>query len=223
MTSMQMPITAPAPATDPVPRLLPTLGGVATLAGTALFLVGAAIAPTMGDGPSAIAESMARHPTAGVSALVLHYGNLVLAGGMLALPFLVRGRRGAVLAVVGALLAALSFGNTSGLLSTDFWQIGLAGRSPEEVTALTDAVLGQAWMVPWTATAMLLPLALVLLFVGLARAGVLGWWTVPAVVIGTVLPAFVPPSIPGAFAIGALPAFAAIGVAGARLVARARV
>ena len=68
-----------------------------------------------------------------------------------------------------------------------------------------------------------LPLALVLLFVGLARAGVLGWWTVPAVVIGSVLPMVVPPSIPGAVAIGALPAFAAIAVAGARLVGRARV
>jgi len=67
-----------------------------------------------------------------------------------------------------------------------------------------------------------LPLAPVLLFVGLARAGVLGWWTVPAVVIGSVLPMVVPPSIPGAVAIGALPAFAAIAVAGARRVGRAR-
>jgi hypothetical protein len=217
--------TTPTTTPDPAHRVLPTLGGVAVLAGVALFLAGAVAAPTSGDGPAAIAESLARQPDLGAaSALLLHYGNLLLAGGLLAVPFLVRGARGAVATIVGALLAALAFGNTAGMLLGDFWQIALARTSsPQQVTDLTDAALGQAWLLPWSATAMVLPLALVVLFVGLARAGVLGWWTVPAVLVGSVLPAVVPASIPGSFAIGSLPAFAALAVAGLRLLGRARV
>ena len=56
-----------------------------------------------------------------ISALCLHYGNLLIALGTLAAPGLVRGARGLRLVVAGSLATALGFANVSGMILADWW------------------------------------------------------------------------------------------------------
>ncbi|MER7009437.1 hypothetical protein ABT297_41205 [Dactylosporangium sp. NPDC000555] len=58
---------------------------------------------------------------------------------------------------------------------------------------------------------------------GLSRAGVVGWWTVPAVVLGYAGLLFMPYDTPVLPAVGTLPMLAAMAFAGRRVLGRARV
>lgn len=161
---------------------LRALAGGALVAGTVLFAAGLATSPPQDSEAKAdYIASLARDETlTEVSALLLHYGNLAMGVGVLAAATLVRGRRGARLTLIGSLLAALAFLNTSGLIFADWWNM-TAGRqlTPEQAVALFEGVYGSPLFVFWTGTEPLALLGPVLLLAGLARAGVLRWFHAP--------------------------------------------
>jgi hypothetical protein len=93
---------------------------------------------------------------------------------------------------------------------------------PEVGARLSDSVFDHTLNTLSFKPGPLLLVALVVLFTGLARAGVVGWWTVPALVLGTAGLMFLPYSVPILPAIGTLPLLAALAFAGLRTIRRAR-
>jgi hypothetical protein len=160
----------------------------ALVAGPVLFALGMATSPQ--------AESMAKADYIAslsrdlaltqVSALLLHYGNLLMGLGILATPALVRGRRGRALTTIGAIAAAIGFTNLSGSLLSDWWNAAAGRIAPEQAPAIFEHVMDASMIQLWFGTEPLSLLGPLLVLVGLARAGVRGWWTVPVLVGGIV-------------------------------------
>lgn len=222
-----VPTTAvhPAGAPNPVPRVLSRLAGVALPAGAVAFAAGILTSPiATGNDRASYLESLGRDPgLTQLSAVLLHYGNLLLGVGALALPLLVRGRRGWLPALVGALLSALALLGTSGALFSDWMHMELARTVPmEQAVTVSENVLSAPMLQLCFGLDPLLLLGLPLVVFGLCRSGVLGWWTLASVLAGTVLLPFSPAEgnlVPAvAFALIQLP----LAVAGVRLVARTR-
>ena len=220
------PIAEPAAAaTSPAPRVLTRLAGAALPAGAVLFAAGILTSPiATGDDRGSYLESLGRDPgLTQLSALLLHYGNLFLGVGALALPLLVRGRRGWLPTLIGALLSALALFGTSGALFSDWMHMELARTVPmDQAVTVSENVLSAPLFQLAFGLDPLLLLGLPLVVLGLCRAGVLGWWALGSVVAGTVLLPFSPASgnlVPAAaFVLIQLP----LAVAGVRLIARAR-
>lgn len=161
--------------------------GVSLVTGTAFWAAGMFFSPpqeSMADAD--YIASLARDLTqTQVSALFLHYANLLLGLGVLAAPSLVRGSRGLRLTVVGALFTALSFVNISGLILADWWNAATGTLlEPEQAAAVFDHVKNASLFGLWSGTEMFSLVGSVLLLAGLARAGVLGWWTIALLVGG---------------------------------------
>ena len=214
-----------AEATSPAPRVLTRLAGAALPAGSVLFAAGILTSPiATGDDRGSYLESLGRDPgLTQLSALLLHYGNLFLGVGALALPLLVRGRRGWLPTLIGALLSALALFGTSGALFSDWMHMELARTVPmDQAVTVSENVLSAPLFQLAFGLDPLLLLGLPLVVLGLCRAGVLGWWALGSVVAGTVLLPFSPASgnlVPAAaFVLIQLP----LAVAGVRLIARAR-
>lgn len=220
--SQQAPV---GPPRSPAQRALAVAGGVALIAGPALFFAGLATSPVQdGLDKASYIESLARDSMlTQVSAVLLHYGNLLMGAGVLALPWLVRGPRGAVATVIGALLAAAALLANSGALFADWMHLEL-GRSLELADAadVSDAVLGHPLFQLSFGIAPLISLGLIVAAIGLVRAGVLGWWSIPAIVAGYAGMLFLPYSMPLLPALGTLPMLAVLVVAGARVFGRVR-
>jgi hypothetical protein len=215
-----------AEATSPAPRVLTRLAGAVLPAGTVLFAAGILTSPiATGDDRASYLESLGRDPgLTQLSAVLLHYGNLLLGLGAVALPLLVRGRRGWLPSLVGALLSALALLGTSGALFSDWMHMELARNLPtEQAVSISEKVLGAPLLQLCFGLDPLLLLGLPLVVFGLCRAGVLGWWTLASVVAGTVLLPFSPASgnlVPTiAFVLIQLP----LAVAGVRLITRSRI
>ncbi|QNN52019.1 hypothetical protein [Nocardioides mesophilus] len=156
-----------------------------------------------------------------VSALLLHYGNLLIGLGLLAAPSLVRGPRGRGLTVVGSLLAALGFTNVSGTLLSDWWNASAVTHLPAATAAEVFAGFKDSSLLwPWDGTEMLSLLGPVLLLAGLARAGVLGWWTIAVLVAGVLGMMFIPWDLPHLSAVAILVAFTPFVMIGLRLLRR---
>jgi hypothetical protein len=214
-----------ADAANPAPRVLSRIAGAALPIGAAAFAAGILTSPiATGDDRASYLESLGRDPAlTELSAVLLHYGNLLLGVGALALPLLVRGRRGWLPTLVGALLSALALLGTSGALFSDWMHMELARNLPiDQAAAISEQVLGAPLQQLCFGLDPLLLLGLPLVVFGLCRAGVLGWWALGAVVVGTVLLPFSPAQgnlVPAAaFVLIQLP----LAVAGIRLIARAR-
>jgi hypothetical protein len=214
-----------AEATSPAPRVLTRLAGAALPAGAVLFAAGILSSPiATGDDRASYLESLGRDPgLTQLSALLLHYGNLFLGVGALALPLLVRGRRGWLPTLIGALLSALALFGTSGALFSDWMHMELARTvAMDQAVTVSENVLSAPLFQLAFGLDPLLLLGLPLVVFGLCRAGVLGWWALGSVVAGTVLLPFSPPTgnlVPAAaFVLIQLP----LAVAGIRLIARAR-
>jgi hypothetical protein len=159
-----------------------------------------------------------------ISALFLHYGNLLLGLGILAAPMLVRGRRGGRLVVVGSLLAALGFTNVSGMILSDWWNIAIGTLLPIEQAAEVFAMVkGSDLLWIWNGTELLSLLGPVLVLVGLARAGVLGWYTLALMVAGVGSVVFIASSLPQLVALAVLVGFSPFALIGVRIVQRLRV
>ncbi len=215
-----------AEAASPAPRVLTRLAGAALPAGAVLFAAGILSSPSAtGDDRASYLESLGRDPgLTQLSAVLLHYGNLLLGVGALALPLLVRGRRGWLPALIGALVSALALLGTSGALFSDWMHMELARNlTTDQAVSISEKVLGAPLLQLCFGLDPLLLLGLPLVVFGLCRAGVLGWWTLASVVAGTVLLPFSPASgnlVPTiAFVLIQLP----LAVAGVRLITRSRI
>ncbi|WP_433086865.1 hypothetical protein ACQP1P_14335 [Dactylosporangium sp. CA-052675] len=213
-------------ATSPARRVMLIAAGAALLAGAACFFAGLATSPPEVDETKAsYLRSLAADPfTTQLSALLLHYGNLLMGAGLFAVPLLVRGRRGAVLTVVGALAGALGLLQMSGALLSDWFHMEIGRNLPiEQAVLVSDKVLAHPAEQLAFNPGPLVSLALLVTFIGLARAGVVGWWAVPAVVVGYAGMLFMPYDTPILPAVGTLPMLAAMGFAGWRVLGRSRV
>ncbi|MGY1601347.1 hypothetical protein [Geodermatophilus sp. SYSU D00815] len=224
-TVTAVPAPPAAERTDPAPRVLARLAGGALVLGVPAFVAGILTSPIPdGDDRAAYLGSLARTPwLTELSAVLLHYGNLLLGVGALALPLLVRGRRGWLPSLLGALFSALGLLSTSGALMTDWFHMEITRAvAIDTAVSISEAVLGAPLQQLSFGLDPLLVLCLPLLVFGLCRAGVLGWWTLGAVVAGTVLLPLSPAQgnlVPAAaFLLIQLP----LAVAGLRTVARAR-
>jgi hypothetical protein len=169
-------------------KAVPVAAATALVAGPVLFALGMATSPQAASTDKAdYIASLSRDLTqTQVSALLLHYGNLLMGLGILGAPSLVRGRRGQALTAVGALAAALGFTNLSGTLMSDWWNAATGLLAPDRAPAILEHVLGAGLGQLWFGTQPLSLLGPVLVLVGLARAGVVGWWTLPVLVVGIV-------------------------------------
>ena len=158
------------------------------------------------------------------SALFQHYGNLFLGLGILAAPSLVRGRRGSRLVVSGSLLAALGFTNISGMILADWWNASIGTLLPIDQAAEVFAMVKSSPLLPiWNGTELFCLLGPLLLLSGLARAGVLGWYTLALMVGGTVCLVFIPGTMMTVAALAVLVGFSPFALVGIRVLQRLRV
>lgn len=221
------PTAAPSapPTSNRAHRALAVAGGVALIAGPAMFFAGLATSPVqLGEDKASYIESLARDAQlTQISAVLLHYGNLLMGAGVLALPWLVRGVRGAIPTVIGALIASLALLANSGSLFADWMHLEL-GRILylEEAASISDAVMGHPMFQLSFGIAPLIAVGLVTAAIGLVRAGVVGWWSIPAVVVGQAGLLLLPYSIPILPALGTTPMLAVLVVAGLRVFGRVR-
>jgi hypothetical protein len=206
-------------------RALPVAAAAALVAGPVLWSLGMFTSPpaqSMADAD--YIASLARDTTmTQVSALFLHYGNLAIALGVLAAPGLVRRARGAWLAVIGAILTTIGFANVSGMVLSDWWNAS-AGRalSSEQAVEVFRGVKEAPLLWMWDGTELFSFVGPILLLVGLARAGVLGWWTIALFVGGVAgLMAFGAGS-PVLVAVMVLVGFSPFALVGVRLLQRTR-
>lgn len=219
-------VRTPVPTTSPrsaASLLLPIAGG-AFIAGSLLYVTGMATSPpqaSMADADyiAALARDEGRTT---LSAVLLHYGNMALALAWLAAPALVRGLRGRVLTLVGALMSAIGLVTVTGFVLYDYWTAAI-GRELDPATA--EALFESVSANPGVGAVGLLTLFGLLGplvgYAGLARAGVIGWWLLAAPVVALVasmaLP-FSPLGHAGFAVLGAVPAV----VVGLRLLRRNR-
>ena len=227
MTSDLMTPSPSTPTERPVrsagSRLLPIAGG-ALIAGSLLYVAGMATSPPAASMADAdyIASLARDEGRTALSALLLHYGNMALALAWLAAPALVRGVRGGLTTMIGALLSAVGLVTVTGYVLYDFWT-GAIGRelAPDTALALFETVAGspaQAIVGTLTLFGLVGPLVI---YAGLARAGVISWWLfVPAVTaLGASMAMPFEPLPFAAFAlVGAVPAI----VIGLRMIQRNR-
>ncbi len=182
MTSDLM--TPSTSATDELPArsagtlLLPIAGG-ALIAGSLLYVAGMATSPPADSmAPADYIASLARDPgQSALSALLLHYGNLALGLAWLAVPALVRGRKGSIPTSVGALMSALGLVTVAGFVLFDFWTGGI-GRELDAGTAeaLFDTVNADPGLAVIGIVTVLGLLGPLVGYMGLARAGITSWW-----------------------------------------------
>lgn len=225
MTTLTSPATESSPTArgNPAARVLWRAGGLSLLTGTALFFAGAVTAPPQKSDSSAdyIASLAADPLLTQVSAILLHYGNLFIGVGSLVLPLLVRGRKGALVTLAGALMMALGFLNISGALLSDWWIMELGRHLPlAEAVKLSEGALGHSLLQLWSFTEMLSLLGVIVTLTGLARAGVVGWWSVPVPVVCFGAAFALPLSMPLVISAFVGLAFAPLAVAGVRALRR---
>ncbi|RZT83490.1 hypothetical protein EV383_0295 [Pseudonocardia sediminis] len=168
-------------------------GGVALGLAPLLLAGGFATSPPQDDpGSAAYVASLAADPVvSGISAAFLHYYWVALLFGALAAMGLVRGRRGRGLTTVAGVATVFGSVQISGLLLGDHYLAAMGNRIPVDAAAgvLENLDAGIPWVSIWLATGQVLGLlGPVLLLAGLARAGVVGWWTVPVFALIWVLP-----------------------------------
>lgn len=222
-------------------RPLSLVGGAAMLATPLLVVAGILSSPPQSTrAMSDYIESLARNPLlSSVSATLLHYGWVTMALGLLVAMTLVRGRRGRVLTLVGGVAGGFTAVQMSALMLNDYFLSALGNNLVMgDAVKVADAMmthgdlLSQIW---WQSgkLAILLP---VVLYAGLARAGVISWWLVPLSALPMVAPYVVMGLVGGASgqlvggnALGlvagglvGLVCYAPTFLVGLRLVARAR-
>ncbi|MGV9776973.1 hypothetical protein [Streptosporangium sp. NPDC003464] len=229
MTPLTHSATAPAEVlperADRADRFLRRAGGAALISSPLLILGGMMTCPPQ-DSNSTVdyITSLARDSfLTELSAMLLHYGLIAGALGALAVPGLVRGRKGRWPALFGALATALGLLNVSGAVRDDWWRMVAGQQLPIDVAArISDTVDASAFMPLWSGTEMFAFLGLLSLCVGLARAGVVGWWLTAAYLGAFVGMMFIPVSLTyvvgGVFAMLYLP----LAVAGMRTFQRER-
>ncbi|WP_433303277.1 hypothetical protein ACQP2F_11565 [Actinoplanes sp. CA-030573] len=216
---------APAKTFVPTTTILYRIAGGLLIAGPILTFAGMLTAPEQtADTTEAYVESLARDSDlTQISALFLHYSNMTMALGLIVAPLLVRGVRGRLLTLAGMLAAVLTMLNISGAVKDDWWRMVIGQTVPLDVAVrISDTVDAQTLLSPWRDTGMIGFLGLLLLYIGLARSGVLGWWA-PAVYGVALVGMFtVPVSLTVAYGLVFTALFAPLAVLGLRAVNRTR-
>lgn len=177
----------------PLRRPISLVGGAAMLVAPLLVVGGIVTSPpqesrAIGD----YITSLARDPfLTSLSANLFHFGWVALALGLVVAMTLVRGRRGRVLTLVGGLGGGFAAVQMSALLYND-WVLSALGRELDLASATRAAEaymvhgdLSQQFAWKCATAALVLP---VLLYAGLARAGVISWLLVPLSLFPMVLP-----------------------------------
>ena len=206
-------------------RAMTIAGGIALVAGPLLWAGGMFTSPQQASMADAdYISSLTRDTTmTQVSALFLHYGNLAIALGILAGPSLVRGARGMRLAVAGALATAVGFANVSGMVLSDWWNASAGTHlSSEQAVEVFRGFKTGSLLPLWDGTEPLSLLGPVLLLAGLARAGVLGWWTMALIVGGVAGLMVFGATSPLVAAVCVLVGFSPFALVGLRLLQRSR-
>ena len=224
LTTPTVPTRDDRPVRSAGARLLPIAGG-ALIAGSLLYVGGMAASPPQDSMENAdyIAALARDEGRTALSAMLLHYGNMALALAWLAAPALVRGRRGGATTIVGTLLSAIGLVTVTGLVMFDHWT-GAIGRELEPGTALAlfEDVSGSPALAVASTLMLFGLLGPLVIYAGLARAGVTSWWLFAPAVAALVASMATPfsPVLFGAYAlVGAVPA----GVIGLRMIQRSRV
>jgi hypothetical protein len=134
-------------------------------------------------------DALAAHPTqAGVAALILHFGYLLLLPAALGIMHLAR-RSTPKVAHVGGLLAVIGLASLPGLLVTDYYDLALAQNLPRaESVKIADASMTWPAGVMLATTIAPMFFGLVTLMVAAVRAGVARFWAPIAVAVGWILP-----------------------------------
>jgi hypothetical protein len=205
-------------------RVLRIAAGAALVAGPVLWSAGMWTSPSAsGTTDVDYITSLGRDGTlTQVSALFLHYGNLLIGLGVLAAASLVRGPRGSRLTVAGAILTALGFTSVSGMLLSDWWNLSAAQNlSIDQAAKVFGGFKDSSLLFLWDGLEVFSMIGTILLFVGLARAGVLAWWNLAVFVAGVAGLMFVPWDLPKVSAVVVLVGFAPFAMIGARLLKRA--
>lgn len=193
--------------------------GVSLIAAAALIAAAEAVTPERGDENTTaeLVKVFADNPTqTQVSAVLLHFGALLVLPGIVGLLGLTR-LRSVRLAHVGAFLAFLGFASLAGNVVVDLFHLS-AGQelTPEQATRYLDATAALPGAIAFIAPAFLGSfLGLVLLFVALGRAGELAWAYVALVFVGLAL-IILAPNHPALVA-GFLAISGGLAAAGARL------
>lgn len=190
-------VTAPtAPAGDGLAAVRTVAAGASLALGTVLYGVGAALSPDQADSSArGYVASLAADPLqSDLSAAFLHWGWVLLVPGLLVAMTLVRGRRGRWLTAVGGTLGVLGAINVSGLVMSDFFNArGVAEVGLDDTVAVFEAATASPGLALWTLVGRVgAGLAVPVLLLGLARAGVIGWWAAPLFLAGGVAPYVVP-------------------------------
>jgi hypothetical protein len=227
MTTLTSPATTSSEADAPArwAGAMKLAAGSVLVAGPVLWGAGMFFSPqaeSMSD--AHYIASLARdYDQTQISAMLLHYANLFIGVGILAAPGLVRGARGLALTVVGALATALGLLNISGLLLADWWNAatGLV-LSEEQAVEVFQHVKGASLMPLWTSAEAISMIGLVLVLVGLCRAGVLAWWSLALFVGGWATLMAFGATLPLAAAAGMLVGMSPFGLVGVRLLQRHR-
>ncbi len=217
----------PTASTTDAPRrpLLPRLGGGVLLT-VPLLMTGAVLtSPSAKDDTAAgYIESLAKDSTlTALSAGLFHYAWIAIAFGALAAATLVPGRRGRALTAVGAVASAFGGMQFSGLLFSD-WFLDAAGSTVPmtDAVAIFTAVTEDPWVSTWLLSAKVFGLlGLPVLLAGLARAGVIGWWTVPVILLPMVVTGMLAAVVGGVVAgLAGLLFWAPLALVGLRLIRR---
>lgn len=189
-TTEPTPVTVVAEQAIDSPRRTPAVFRPAGRAAAVVLPLGAVLAAvsTIFDPPSTEPEPRGMYVAYGadpagadVAATILHYGFAALGVGLLLSGLAVAAGRGRILAWVGAALGALGFVNLSGSVVTDWYaaqESAMFGPDTAmQISARIEAMpaLSGGWMLPMVVGFTLGP---ILLAVGLARTGVVRWWTV---------------------------------------------
>jgi hypothetical protein len=227
MSTLTVPTTPTARrTTSTAARVVPYAAAAALLTGPVLWALGMFTSPPQDSSSSAdYIASLARDPfITQLSALFLHYGNLLIGLGVLAAPALVRGRRGAWPTSVGALLTAIGFTNVSGMVLSDWWNASVGTHLPsDQAVEVFEWVRATSLFPLWDGTEMFSLVGAILVFAGLARAGVLRWWAL-ALFVGGVASLFVLGVVAMKLAaLGVLVGFSPFALIGVRVLQRTRV
>lgn len=161
------------------------LAGPALVVGPLLFLVGLLVSPA-GDttDPGSSITAFVDAPTqTQVSSLLLHYGLILMALGLLRAPSLVPARRGTWPTVVGSLVTAVGMVNVSGGLRDDWWRLAAGRQLPlDQAIDVVHEADTSSLLVLWDVTEVFAFLGVLLVLTGLARARALSWWWLAAAV-----------------------------------------
>ena len=227
-TSTTIPTQSAAPSEATRPdhgRGLRIAAGLALITAPVLWAAGMATSPSAASTADIdYVTSLGRDGTmTQVSALFLHYGNLLIGLGVLASVSLLRGRRGARLTAVGSVLTALGFTSVSGMLLSDWWNLAVVDTVGAETGAeIFGAFKASSLLFLWNGMELFSMLGVILLLVGLARAGVLSWWALGVFVAGVIGLIMIPWDLPVLAAAAVLVGFSPFALIGVRLLQRAR-